>query len=58
MTHPGGFRWSAVWQPQDGASAVLDVSGGDRATTDAVIDGLREVSEDEWEALVATHSTP
>ncbi len=19
MTHPGGFRWSAVWQPQDGA---------------------------------------
>ncbi len=55
---PSGLTSWLVWQPQDGVSAVLEVTGGDRSTIDALIDGLREVSEDEWEALVAAHSTP
>ena len=47
-----------VWQPQDGVSAVLEVTGGDRSTIDTLIGGLHEVSEDEWEALVADYPSP
>ena len=55
---PSGLTSWLVWQPQDGASAVLEVTGGDRSTIDALIGGLDEVSEDEWEALVAAHPSP
>ena len=55
---PSGLTSWLVWQPQDGVSAVLEVTGGDRSTIDALIGGLREVSEDDWEALVGAHSIP
>jgi hypothetical protein len=34
----------------------ITLTGGDRATVDQIIDGLSEISEDEWDDIVAEHS--
>jgi hypothetical protein len=52
------LEWSLIWEPTDGASAVLEATGVTRTMFDELVGGLREVSEGEWDALVASHATP
>jgi hypothetical protein len=57
VEHPDG-RWSLVWRQTDEATAIASLSGVDRSTVDDVMGGLDEISEGEWQDLVATHPAP
>ncbi len=52
VEHPDEFRWTVVWQPRAAMTAEMTLSGVDRAAIDGVVAGLREIDEDEWDALV------
>lgn len=58
VEHPNEFRWTVVWQPRAAMTAEMILSGVDRATIDGILSGLREIDEDEWDALVAAHDGP
>lgn len=53
VQQPGKAGWWLTWRPRDGATARLDVTGVDAAAVDDVTRGLREVTDDEWDDLVA-----
>lgn len=57
VEHPDG-RWSLVWRQTDEATVIASLSGVDRSTVDDVVGGLDEISEGEWQDLVATHPAP
>ena len=46
-------RWSLVWRQTDAATVVATLSGVDRSTVDDFVSSLVEISEDEWQDLVA-----
>jgi hypothetical protein len=58
MKHLDGFGWTVVWQPRAAMTAQMTLPGVDRAAIDGIVAGLREIDEDEWDALVAAHATP
>ena len=58
IARPGGTAWYVIWEPGDAASVVLDVTGADRATVDALLAGIRDVTEGEWDDLVASRAAP
>jgi hypothetical protein len=58
VAHPDEFRWTLVWQPRSATTATMTLSGVDRATIDGIVTGLREIDEDEWDALVTAHGAP
>jgi hypothetical protein len=45
-----------VWQQTDEATVVMSLTGVARSTVDDVVDGLREVSERDWQDLLAAHA--
>jgi hypothetical protein len=55
VEHPDAFGWTVVWQPRAAVTAEMTLSGVDRAAIDRVVAGLREIDEDEWDALVTAH---
>jgi hypothetical protein len=55
VEHPDEFRWTVIWQPRPATTAKLVLSGVDRAMIDGIVSGLREIDEDEWDALVTAH---
>jgi hypothetical protein len=57
VEHPDR-RWSLVWRQTDGATVIASLSDVDRATVDDLVDGLEQISEDEWRDLEATHPAP
>ena len=46
-------RWSLVWRQTDAATVVATLTGVDRSTVDDFVSSLVEISEDEWQDLVA-----
>jgi hypothetical protein len=56
VEHPDEFRWTLLWQPRAAMTAEMTLSGVDRAAIDGVVAGLREIDEDEWDALVTAHA--
>jgi hypothetical protein len=55
VQHPDELRWTVVWQPRAAMTAEMILTGVDRATVDGIVAGLREIDEDEWDALVMAH---
>jgi hypothetical protein len=55
VEHLDAFGWTVVWQPRAAVTAEMTLSGIDRAAIDRVVAGLREIDEDEWDALVTAH---
>jgi hypothetical protein len=55
VEHPDEFGWTVVWQPRAAMTAEMTLSGVDRVAIDGVVAGLREIDEDEWDALVTAH---
>ena len=58
VEHPDGGRWSLLWRQTDDATVVASFSGADRSTVEDFMGGLDEISEGEWQDLVATHPAP
>ncbi|HKA85034.1 MAG TPA: hypothetical protein VKD21_14275 [Acidimicrobiales bacterium] len=58
VEHPDHAGWSLVWRPTDGATATASLSNVDRSTVDEFIGGLEEISEGEWQELVAATPAP
>lgn len=58
VEHTDESRWTVVWQPRAATTATIMLTGVDRATIDGVVAGLREIDEDEWDALVTAHDGP
>jgi hypothetical protein len=57
LVHDGkAQRWNLVWRHTSDTSVRITLTGGDRATVDQIVDGLQEISEDEWDDIVAEHS--
>ena len=47
-----------TWRQTDDATVVASFSGADRSTVEDFMGGLDEISEGEWQDLVATHPAP
>ncbi len=58
VEHRDGGRWSLLWRQTDDATVVASFSGADRSTVEDFMGGLDEISEGEWQDLVATHPAP
>ena len=58
VEHPDHAGWSLVWRQTDGATATASLTDIDRSTVDDFIGGLEEISEGEWQELVAAHPAP
>ena len=47
-----------MWRETDGATAAASLSDVDRSIVDDFIGGLDEISQSEWQKLVAAHPAP
>lgn len=58
VEHPNDGRWSLVWRQTDAATVVATLTGVGRSTVDDFVSSLVEISDDEWQDLVAAHPAP
>jgi hypothetical protein len=57
LTHTGN-EWVLTWPPTEGSTATVRIhfdQPADRAAVDEVVAGIREISEDDWQALLEAH---
>jgi hypothetical protein len=48
-------EWLLLWRHTDDAVVVVSLLGVDRSTVDDVADGIREMPEEEWQAVLGLH---